>query len=168
VSAVETTAVEWRESTGTPTEQLELAMPVLATLIESKCPELVESIAVQLSRLTKATKRFVDFLVEFAPKPPLERPPDHVQFKYEELKQAASIIYDHRSRALHDGTAFPAPMCWPPHRGVSEYQEVPFGLASGSGGATWTIDKTPMLLNTFEHIARGALLNWWNTVRQEA
>ena len=42
--------------------------------------------------------------------------------------------------------------------------EVPGGLNSGGAGAVWMADQYPMTLSMFEHIARGALLNWWQSV----
>jgi hypothetical protein len=77
------------------------------------------------------------------------------------------LIYSHRSRSLHEGISFPQPMCAPPQYGpdgLSKVQEKHGALGMYSNNASWTVEQTPMLLNTFEHIARGALLNWWKKI----
>ena len=171
VSAIETAAVEWRRD-ASPVEQLETAHPDLVKLIrESMSPELLHQVAEKLKDLTGSTKRFVDFVLQFAPSPPNERPEPYMQMSYvkSDLKTAVRLIYGHRSKSLHSGTAFPRPMCDPPRvkvvaDGVLAVQEVPHGLAMSSRNASWKIDQTPMLLNTFEHIARGALINWWKSL----
>ena len=61
---------------------------------------------------------------------------------------------------------FPAPMCDPPYRhetwqGVAEK---PIGLATSVAGGTWLAKDTPMLLHTFEYIARNALTKWWTSI----
>jgi hypothetical protein len=106
--------------------------------------------------------------VMFVPDPPAARPPEYMRFSYDadNLRKAMSVIYGHRSKSLHNGTAFPLPMCRPPatHPPDPTPQEVPMGLATSSQGASWKRDRTPMVLNTFEHITRGALINWWNSL----
>jgi hypothetical protein len=169
VSAIETAALEWSSDT-TPIEQLELAFPDLVKLIqESACPALLDTVARRLGGLTRSTKKFVDFIVKFAPSPPEKRLPEYMRFLYEpeNLRNAARLIYSHRSKSLHTGMAFPLPMCEPPSAQSPDPtpQEVPIGPAMIALGASWKREKTPMLLNTFEHIARGALINWWNSLR---
>ncbi len=167
VSAIEAAMQQWSSNTA-PIDQLRLAHPNLVKLIEaSAAPELLKPVADHLKQLTRSTKRFVDFVRTFLPAPPAARPEEWMQFSYEavHVKEALSLIYGHRSKSLHEGTAFPLPMCEGPHtvrQGDSvAVQEKPFGLATSSRGASWKSEKTPMLLNTFEHIVRGALLNWW-------
>jgi hypothetical protein len=173
VSAIETAALEWSADV-TPVEQLELAFPELVKLIqESSSPELLEPVADILKQLTRSTKRFVDFMQTFAPPAPSVRPEGWMQFSYDpaNMKKALSLIYGHRSMSLHRGTAFPLPMCEVPRcsqQGPDSVavQEKPDGLAMSSRNASWKIDKTPMLLNTFEHLVRGALMNWWASLAQ--
>jgi hypothetical protein len=43
-------------------------------------------------------------------------------------------------------------------------EEKPLGLATGTRGAVWVAEDTPMLLHTFEYIARKALLKWWESM----
>ena len=80
------------------------------------------------------------------------------------MKDALMMIYDYRSRALHDGTPFPKPMCEPPELIDNRNSEAPSGLAVGTLGAVWKREDLPMLLHTFEYIARNAILNWWRAV----
>ncbi len=40
------------------------------------------------------------------------------------------------------------------------YFEAPVGLRSGTNDAVWVKEDMPMLLHTFEYIARHAILNW--------
>jgi len=173
VSAIETAASEW-SSDSSPVEKLEIAFPKLVKLIaESKSPDLLAPVAEILKQLTGSTKRFVSFIKAFVPLPPAGRPQPYLQFSFapDDLQKAVKLIYGHRSKSLHSGTAFPLPMCEPPQHiwaadTLSSVQEKPQGLAMSSRNASWTAEQTPMLLNTFEHIARGALLNWWRSLDQ--
>jgi hypothetical protein len=173
VSAIETAAQQW-SSDATPIEQLKLAHPELVKSIqESACPGLLVTVADSLKQLTGSTKRFVDFGVQFAPAPPSGRP-EGMQFSYasKDMRAALKLIYKHRSKALHGGVAFPMPMCEPPRflregQEVVSVQEKPLGLGTYSQNASWKIEQTPMLLNTFEHIVRGALLSWWKSLDTE-
>jgi hypothetical protein len=47
-------------------------------------------------------------------------------------------------------------------------QEIPFGLNAGGLGGVWDAAETPMLLSTFEYIAHGALLHWWDELASAA
>jgi len=83
------------------------------------------------------------------------------------MKKTLSKIYGYRSRALHDGKPFPAPMCLPPFKedpSWAAHAEKPIGLATSTLGATWLADDVPILLNTFEYIVRGCLLKWWKSL----
>ena len=173
VSAVETAAVVWAQDGASPRDAFEASLPDLFNLLgNSPCADLIDQIAEMLSKYTGATRKFIGFLVEFCPKPPEKRPVEWLQFSFENrnLKRAAGVIYEHRSKNLHSGTSFPEPLCTAPsifHFGNepdNTWQEVPTGLATSAKGATWTREKTPMLLHTFEYIARGALLAWWNSL----
>ena len=170
VAAMETAAVQWDEDTATPADRLKLAYPKLeGALAASSDPAILDVVAHALRRLTRATGKFVDFGVTFAPEPPERRPQwGRFDFARESLQPALGQIYAYRSRALHDGTPFPHPMCHPPFQHDEDPEEVPAGLASGSLGSTWLAADTPMLLHTFAHIVRGALLNWWTALDPEA
>ncbi|WP_316168942.1 MULTISPECIES: hypothetical protein [unclassified Bradyrhizobium] len=173
VSAIETAASEWASALS-PVEQFETAFPDLVKLItESKAPDLLQPVANRLKNLTGSTKRFVNFFEAFAPLPPANRPQPYLQVSFApgDLQKAVKLIYDHRSKSLHGGTAFPLPMCELPeyiwaNDTLSSVQERPPGLGTLAMNASWPAEQTPMLLNTFEHIARGALLNWWISLDQ--
>ena len=113
------------------------------------------------------SKKFTEFVLDYLPDPSHIRPPDlaQVSWKIEDLRRSFTKIYEHRSKALHEATPFPQPMCDPPFRerklpGVR--YEKPFGLAQSSPGGTWVAKDLPMYLNTFEYIVRNALLKWWS------
>lgn len=129
-----------------------------------------ERVAEEIAPSLGATKKFIDFVLEFLPEPPAARPPPGMQLSWDKrsIKESLSKVYSYRSRALHGGTPFPAPMCEPPfrHQDWEASAERPMGLASRSMGGTWMIEDTPMLLHTFEFIGRGALQRWWQSLVQ--
>jgi len=151
--------------------QTVLAKPV--ELIEKLWPELWaalqpsdESVRVNVSKLLaqqiRATKKFIDFLVQCAPDAPDLRPP-FGDLDWTKMADHARRIYGHRSAALHSGKPFPLPMLEQPRQEENgANQEVPFGLTTGGLGGIWAAIEAPMLLGTFEYIARGALLTWWD------
>lgn len=174
VAAVETVALEWDQTQLTPIERLELSFPSLTRhLNERDDPALVDLVATELRKLTAATSKFIKFATAFAPEAPSLRPL-HSKFDFDRkaLPPVLAKVYAYRSRALHAGTPFPHPMCSPPHMYGTEDapEERPGGLAAGSRGSTWRGEDIPMLLHTFAWIARGAILNWWNSIdtRQKA
>lgn len=171
VASLETAANQWSQNEATPGDRLSLAFPDLAAALQdSSDPAIFDVTASALQDLTRATAKFVGFTTTFAPGPP-DRRPQWGRFDYAEpnLKAALRKIYHYRSRALHGGTPFPAPMCRSPFgHAEGAPEEVPSGLASGTLGSTWLVADTPMLLHTFAHIARGVLLNWWTSIDPEA
>jgi hypothetical protein len=165
VSAVESAANYWRSSED-PVERLKEDIPDLVSALEdSGGAKLVEQVARILSIRIGATKSFVDFLAAFLPPPPPNRPPQWAQVSWDlrDLRRSFRKIYSWRSQALHGGTPFPQPMCNPPHRVDEHFAEKPTGTASSQSGGVWLADDTPMLIHTFEYIARGALGNWWRS-----
>lgn len=175
VSAIESAASRFDEIGVSGIERLRSSLPKLYNIIVEKSdPEFLERVAGSLSKLIGSTAKFTGFIGKFNPGPPRERPlPEWQQVSFESapMLDAMKKIYSYRSRALHGGIAFPAPMCMPPiiyaGEGFSGAEEKPMGLASSSEGATWLIEDTPMLLHTFEWIVRGALLNWWRALDLE-
>ncbi len=116
-----------------------------------------------------ASKKFIEFVSHFLPGPPESRPSAMGRFPFEEktkLEEALRKIYNYRSKALHEGKPFPAPMCHSPGRygGDDEIAEIPTGLATGALGSTWRHEDTPMALHTFEHIVRSSLTEWWRSM----
>lgn len=168
-SAVETAAAEWSGITESPEESLKMWKPGLVTLlIESGGKTLVLKVAEELAGFIGSTRKFRDFLLNFLPTPPSRRPIEWAQHSWDHrtMKKSLGLIYDHRSRALHEGTPFPAPMCLAPMT-VGDNPvpvEVPIGLSASTRGATWAAKDTPMLLHMFEYIARGALLGWFESL----
>jgi hypothetical protein len=167
VSAVEVAAGYWRATEDTPIERLRASRPNLERiLLEAGGQGLVAVVASEIAPYMGATKRFVDFLQEFLPDPPSQRPDEFGQLPWHDrkaLKKVFTIVYKYRSRALHSGTPFPMPMSDPPAQlgGWVAPAEIPIGSASRTLGATWIHKDTPILLNTFEYITRGAILRWW-------
>jgi hypothetical protein len=130
------------------------------------CSDLIEPIAQLLKQYTGAARKFEEFLLAFTPGPPESQRPafGRLSFENADLKRAFRKIYDHRSKALHGGTAFPQPMCEAPQqfdRAGTQLCEAPLGLAIHTLNASWKSEDVPMLLHIFEHIVRNALLRWW-------
>jgi len=86
------------------------------------------------------------------------------------MKKLLTLVYNYRSRALHGGRPFPAPMCEPPmiFGDTNVPAERPLGITMSTRGGTWRAKDVPLCLHMFEHIVRGALLNWWESLPPEA
>ena len=129
---------------------------------------LAEKVAEQIADYMGSTKKFVDFLLKYLPDPPSPRPVDvdvQVTWTTKDLKRAFTQIYAYRSRTLHGGVAFPAPLCSSP----IDIEELPFSIPASSNSRArnppaWSRKDVPMLLHVFEYVVRNALLNWWRTV----
>ena len=164
VSAIETVANHWSTVKATPVEKLHASMPELEDVLFDQGGEAhVEAVANLVVPYMGATKKFVDFVMNFRPQPPVNRSRKHLRYSWDEkeIEKTLKMIYKYRSGALHGGSKFPAPMCYPPMIFDGMPGEVPIGLATMANGGVWKIDDTPILLHTFEHIVRGALLKWW-------
>lgn len=170
VSAVETAADHWWKKDSTPVEILEDSNKTLYDLlIQEGGQSLTEKVAKHVASVLGASKKFREFVLHFLPGPPEKRPSEIGQFPFGDetrLEAAMKKIYNYRSMALHGGKPFPAPMCTPPgwYGGNDAMSEVPTGQASGTLGATWLHEDTPMMLHTFEHIVRGSLIAWWRSM----
>jgi hypothetical protein len=165
VSAVETAANQWRCQKEAPAERLKDSKPVLYRYLEVIGTDVLAAVAKEIAEVLGATSKFIGFVLEFLPPPPSARPPVGFRCSWSEtaIRKAMRLIYDHRSRALHDGRPFPLPMCEIPFTlpGWPAPAERPVGLAAAAQGGVWLSKDTPMHFHTFEHIARGVLLNWW-------
>jgi hypothetical protein len=171
VSAIETAAGRWDKSKLSATERVRYSKPELAEAIEAKCPELFQFIAEKIADTMGVTRKFVDFILAFLPPPPESRPDVafRVPWEQENLKPIFRKIYGYRSRALHDGIPFPAPMCLPPlgiGRDWAAPAEKPAGLAMSALGGVWRQEDTPMSLHIFAYITRRVLQAWWSSLQQ--
>lgn len=164
VSAVETAAGHWRPAKEPPVERMRVSKPDLEPLLlEAGGEELVSKVADMIADYMGAGRKFIDFIFEYLPEPPLERPPGdyyRVSWEPQSLKKSLRTIYGWRSNALHNGTPFPLPMCEPPGRHTHALAEKPGG-AIGAKGAVWVDKDIPMYLHTFEYIVRNVLVSWW-------
>ena len=168
VSALETAANDVYKMGSTPVERLRTAIPELADkLVEVGGSEHLEMVAEKIADTLKSTKKFIDFAMTFAPQAPEERPEaESLRLDWSEsnLKSVFRKIYEYRSRALHGGVPFPAPMFRPPFATQANEpgSEVPLlGRASYSSGGTWISEDVPINLHAFHYITRHTLLNWW-------
>jgi len=171
VSGVETAANHWRKDAGTPIERLRASEPKLAEYLEGLAVDgLIDKVVPKIVDEHGMTKKFIDFLIEFLPDPPSARPEAWGRMEWTEknLREAFRLIYKYRSKALHDGTPFPLPMCEPPTKLSAVHFEVPMGLATKALEGYWDKKETPMLFHVFEYIARHALLKWWKSLEIKA
>ena len=169
VSAIETAAADEISSAGTPEEILAKAKPEFAKQLKGlKDAEAFPMVAMEIAETLGSTKKFIDFALRHLPEAPKERPQGQalrIKWNRRSLREILRKVYGYRSRFLHSALPFPAPMLVPfGVPGVVPPPEVPMvGLGSYSHGGTWTREDTPINLNCFHYIVRGALLNWWNT-----
>lgn len=166
VSAVETAANQWRRTKEAPVDRLKASRPELYKSLAGLGPDVPAMVADHIAEALGVTSRFVGFLLEFLPPPPSNRPPEDLQHPWSKaaIRETMGLIYHYRSRALHDGTPFPLPMCEIPMR-LSAWpapSETPTGIATAAQGGVWLSEDTPMHFHTFEHIVRGALIQWWS------
>lgn len=166
VSAVESAAGRWHTADVEAGDLLRDQKPDFASRLEERFgQEAMKMVAEEISQTMRATWRFISFLETFCPDPPDPRTHESARLDWdiETLRDIFKLVYSYRSRALHGGTPFPLPMCDRPyrHEDWDGYSEVPMGSASAMRGGVWTRKDAPILLATFEHIARGAIVNWW-------
>jgi hypothetical protein len=165
VSAVETAANQWQREKDAPTDRLKAWKPPLYEYLATLGPGVPGAVAEHIQDVLGATSKFVRFVVKFLPPPPSARPTAGFQHPWSKtaIRKTLGLIYEYRSRALHDGRPFPLPMCEIPFSSQewAAPAEIPMGLATAAQGGVWLFEDTPMLLHTFEYIARGVLLEWW-------
>lgn len=174
VSALETAANDVYTTDASPDERLRDAKPDLAELLEKHGgDELVHKVAESIAHTLGATKKFIDFTMQFMPDKPDQRPEHEfrqVKWSNSGLKKILNKVYEYRSRALHGGIPFPVPMLGSPSYASqdSPASEIPLtGLALHSRGGTWIQKDTPINLHCFHYITRGALLKWWEEMAEE-
>jgi hypothetical protein len=170
VSAVESVANAWRKDRGDNVDRLAISKPELHQHLSTHSDEtLVRTVADAFADSMGLTKKFIDFCLQFNAGPPAVRPPEWVQYTWDDssrYKKAVGKVYRYRSRALHDGIPFPAPMCAPPYSQPDwpAPAERMFALGSHQRGSTWVESDLPMDLHLFEYIARNAILGWWKSL----
>jgi len=171
VSAVETIANSWRSSQDPAISRLRVSKETFVDYLDKLgVPGLVERVADEFSDSIGATKKFPDFLLEHMPEPPANRPEPfgQVEWTQSNMKGIFKLIYRYRSKALHDGQPFPAPMCESPMIFAKEStaMEKPIALASSGMGGTWLAKDIPIFLHTFEYIVRRSIHSWWKAAAQ--
>ncbi|HYJ80353.1 MAG TPA: hypothetical protein VEW03_12150 [Longimicrobiaceae bacterium] len=168
VSAIEIAAGHWQPLPKSWTARLAQGEPELVKELE-RCGgrALLKKVA-GLHPYEGSTRRFTNFLTKFLPQPPPLRPAEWAQHEWSHTAMEESLgrIYDHRSRALHDGVPFPAPVGWAPRVHGDGYSETPAfgGGTAGAKGGVWIAKDIPMLLHVFEYITRNALVAWWSSM----
>lgn len=162
VSAVETAANTWLSASHPdPIVQLQRLHGRLYAELKETAPSAIPIVARRLENQLGATAKFMDFTLAFLPDPPGIRPRDS-SIDWSELEPALRIIYGHRSKDLHSGIPFPAPLCSPPNSDAGGVASEMFSaLAAAGSGGVWPADRMPMHLHVFAHIAGGALRGWW-------
>jgi hypothetical protein len=165
VSAIETAANGWAWKKDSAVARLRSLRPELASRVRNEGNDALELfIARELAPSLRANRKFLDFLALHRP-PPLSAACTDLWID-EAFEAAMKRIYEWRSRALHDGIPFPAPMCLPPARVGDEYTVRPPGDSLSTHGGSWADKDTPMLLHVFEHIVRRSLISWWERLTQ--
>ena len=160
VSSIEVAAGFHRQSKTSSGELLAMNLPDVSAILMRYGQDHHDQVAAELSHLTRATQKFVDFVMEFLPDPPEVRPPVD-QVEWSKMRDYLKVIYRHRSNALHAGTPVPLPMCTPPHRFPDgTWAERPIGDGAWALGGEWTKSDLPMTLSTFEYICWSALNSW--------
>jgi hypothetical protein len=162
VGAMEIAAEHWSGTLGL--DQLERFKRYLGPLygrLKPSGPDVVSLVAEHLGDHAGSQERFLEFASGHADAPPAVRPEFGV-VHWPELKQAMQAIYRWRSRDLHGGIPFPAPMCEPPQIDTNGVpcERFPALAAQQSGGA-WPAESMPMYLHTFAYVTRQALTRWW-------
>jgi hypothetical protein len=180
VAAAETAANEWarlqRKPDATPRELLESLRPDFADRLRNAAgptaDRVLDEVGATLIDVLKSQWKFLNFLVKYGATPIEPRPKGFaIDWNPKSLKRLLGAIYTYRSLALHTSKPFPPPLCSPPFPsesldGAPALGERPGGAAYTQGGL-WTDDDLPMMLHTFEHIVRTAVLAWWAELASE-
>ncbi len=153
-----------------PLAQLRRHRRGMAKALKDVPHDVAEAIAREVSRLFNVERKLRRFVKEFDPGPPPLRPSEGpARFVWEELDEAIATLYDHRSRDLHDGIAFPPPLCEPPDKLISDRASERFYfLGMSTKGGQWTAENLPMQLHVFAYLVGGVLRNWWRALAESA
>ncbi|WBB71990.1 hypothetical protein O7602_19890 [Micromonospora sp. WMMD1128] len=163
VSAAEVAAEQHTAlRTESPRERIEELWPEMGAALNTISEQTAFEIAELLAHLVKSTSKFVNFFLHYLPDPPLQRPSEDLQLDWSRMKRKISKVYEYRSKALHSGTPFPAPLLQPPIKvDDGPPPEVPFGISASDGTSVWMSGDLPMHLHIFEYLTRKALQSWW-------
>jgi len=163
VTAAEIAALHWDKARFSPIEKLTASHPDLVKSLKEKCgDDALQEVAKVFANHKGVLNKFLNFMIHFLPDPFPERADlerSWCSWRKSAMREYMKVIYDHRSKALHDGTPFPYPMCISPD--FDPRAERHLAVACSAMGGSWTEKDTPMLLHTFEYIVRNALLKWW-------
>jgi len=149
-----------------PIEQLKRHKPKLYRKLKDGPEDALVAVAEETSRLFRSEVKVRSFVKAFDPGPPSVRPLGKGwHFDWNELDEAIKVIYNHRSRDLHDGIAFPWPLCEAPHLAEDNISAERFPAIAVSGrGGRWESADLPMYLHVFAHLVGGCLRNWWTSM----
>ncbi|MBQ0960878.1 hypothetical protein KAK06_18125 [Ideonella sp. 4Y11] len=174
VSALEGAAVCWQQEKGSPVERLRISKPDFSAAIEEQFgADLLARVAAEFSDSLGVTKKFVDFCLAHLPPAPEPRPREAFQIDWtpEFWQRALRQIYQYRSKALHEGIPFPAPLSEPPmlFEGDSAHSERgTLGLSTNTLGGSWIAKDLPVNMNVFVQFTRSVLLNWLSKLADPA
>jgi hypothetical protein len=163
VSAIEVVASRWRVSSVDALAAFQENYPDLATEVSMRGDaELLQAIAENFHHLVKSTRKFLDFCERFLPGPP-EQPSPWPGLDWSDkadFRRRLRVIYDHRSKRLHDAVPFPSSLTSPGP--LLEPTDEPIGLGSANAYSSWQRTDTPLTFYAFTHLTRGVILGWWD------
>lgn len=167
VGALESAANRWDgASDEDPIEQLRRHRRRVFNAIKDCGETVVSKVARDLAGTFRAERKFKEFVLAHDPGPPTLRPTIGC-FDWSRLENALGWIYEHRSRDLHGGVAFPVPLCEPPIFGGETPAESFPGEAATAHAGQWPAEQLPLYLHAFVYIAGGALRKWWQSLPAE-
>jgi hypothetical protein len=144
-------------------EHLSESWPEMASVLK-RAPRTGEEAAKLLADQTRVLRKILRFIERYPPSPPQPRP-EWGDYSWVDHVDGFRVICGWRSRALHEGSPFPAPMCLPPTPDESGIPaETGLGGAYGSGASTWKGEDIPMLLHAFAHFVATSLRSWWKSL----
>lgn len=168
ISAIEIAANEWAKNDQVKLSDLETSYPEFyEELVKNDNQNILNLAAETFAPITKATSKFMKFCKEFSPKQLEQKNSKGFKYTSTQLSKALGTIYNHRSKALHSGIPFPAPMCSYPDEYEGVYGQVPNQLGVYTKGATWVGSDIPMNLHLFHFLTREILLGWVKSLEPE-